>query len=95
MYVAIDGEIVALLARREALVRQAAPLKADDAAVRAPARVEQVIARVRQLASLSPLTLRSLIPLSQLDAWYGEREILQMFERNGYRIEFAPEPAAA
>lgn len=51
-------------------------------------------ARVRQLASLSPLTLRSLIPLSQLDAWYGEREILQMFERNGYRIEFAPEPAA-
>jgi hypothetical protein len=50
-------------------------------------------ARVRQLASLSPLTLRSLIALSQLDAWYGEREILQMFERNGYRIEFAPEPA--
>ncbi|MCR6479460.1 hypothetical protein NU688_25100 [Variovorax sp. ZS18.2.2] len=51
-------------------------------------------AKVRQLASLSPLTLRSLIPLSQLDAWYGERDILQMFERNGYRIEFAPEPVA-
>jgi hypothetical protein len=49
-------------------------------------------AKMRQLASLSPLTLRSLIPLSQLDAWYGERDILQMFERNGYRIEFAPEP---
>lgn len=51
-------------------------------------------ARVRRLESLSPLTLRSLIPLSQLDAWYGERDILQMFERNGYRIEFAPEPEA-
>ncbi|HEX7868391.1 MAG TPA: DUF5672 family protein [Variovorax sp.] len=51
-------------------------------------------AKVRQLASLSPLTLRSLIPLSQLDSWYGERDILQMFERNGYRIEFAPEPEA-
>jgi hypothetical protein len=49
-------------------------------------------ARMRQLASLAPLTLRSLIPLSELDAWYGERDILQMFERNGYRIEFAPEP---
>ena len=51
-------------------------------------------ARVRQLASLAPLTLRSLIPQSQLDSWYGEREILEMFERNGYRIEFAPEPLA-
>ncbi|MBB4219922.1 DUF5672 family protein [Variovorax guangxiensis] len=51
-------------------------------------------AKVRQLASLSPLTLRSLIPLSQLDGWYGERDILQMFERNGYRIEFAQEPEA-
>jgi hypothetical protein len=52
-------------------------------------------AKLRQLASLSPLTLRSLIPLSELDAWYGERDILQMFERNGYRIEFAPEPVAS
>ncbi|CAA2102645.1 DUF5672 family protein [Variovorax paradoxus] len=51
-------------------------------------------AKVRQLVSLSPLTLRSLIPLSQLDGWYGERDILQMFERNGYCIEFAPEPEA-
>jgi SAM-dependent methyltransferase len=51
-------------------------------------------AKMRQLASVSPLTLRSLIPLSQLDAWYGERDILQMFERKGYRIEFAAEPHA-
>jgi isochorismate pyruvate lyase len=47
---ALDTEIVALLARREALVRQAAPLKADVQAVRAPDRVTQVIARVRALA---------------------------------------------
>lgn len=51
-------------------------------------------AKVRRLASLAPLTLRSLIPLSQLDSWYGERDILQMFERNGYRIEFAAQPQA-
>lgn len=48
---AVDAELVALLARRELLVRRAAPLKPDDAAVRAPARVEQVIARVRALAA--------------------------------------------
>lgn len=52
-------------------------------------------ARVRQLVSLAPLTLRSLVPLSQLDSWYGEREILQMFERKGYRIEFPAEPPPA
>ena len=52
-------------------------------------------AKVRRLASLAPLTLASGIPLSQLDAWYGERDILSMFERNGYRIEFAAEPSAA
>jgi hypothetical protein len=52
-------------------------------------------AKARQLVSLSPLTLRSLVPLSQLDHWYGERDILQMFERRGYRVEFAPEPQPA
>jgi isochorismate pyruvate lyase len=46
----LDADIVGLLARRESLVRQAAPLKADVQAVRAPDRVEQVIARVRGLA---------------------------------------------
>ncbi|VTU16379.1 DUF5672 family protein [Variovorax sp. PBL-E5] len=50
-------------------------------------------AKVRRLARLSPLTLRSEVPLSQLDQWYGEREILQVFERLGYTIEFAPEPS--
>ncbi|MBM0277688.1 chorismate mutase [Micromonospora tarensis] len=47
----LDGELVGLLARREALVRQAAPLKSDQQAVRAPERVAQVVARVRTLAS--------------------------------------------
>lgn len=42
--------MVGLLARREALVRQAAPLKSDAQAVRAPDRVAQVVARVRTLA---------------------------------------------
>jgi chorismate mutase/ribosomal protein S18 acetylase RimI-like enzyme len=47
----LDGDLVALLARREALVRAAGRLKADGAAVRAPGRVEQVVARVRGLAA--------------------------------------------
>ncbi|MEW1584858.1 chorismate mutase [Micromonospora vinacea] len=47
----LDRELVGLLARREALVRQAAPLKSDGRAVRAPDRVAQVVARVRTLAS--------------------------------------------
>ncbi|MET8122547.1 chorismate mutase [Micromonospora sp. NPDC005189] len=47
----LDGELVGLLARREALVRRAAPLKSDQQAVRAPDRVAQVVARVRTLAN--------------------------------------------
>ncbi|MEU8421461.1 chorismate mutase [Micromonospora sp. NPDC048835] len=46
----LDAELVGLLARRETLVRQAAPLKSDSQAVRAPDRVAQVVARVRGLA---------------------------------------------
>ncbi|GAA0234323.1 chorismate mutase [Cryptosporangium japonicum] len=49
----LDREIVGLLARREQLVRRAGRLKADSDAVRAPARVEQVIAKVRALADES------------------------------------------
>ncbi|GAA4609986.1 isochorismate pyruvate lyase [Actinoplanes octamycinicus] len=47
---AIDGEMVRLLAAREALVRRAGALKADEQAVRAPARVDEVIGKVRALA---------------------------------------------
>ncbi len=49
----LDEELVALLARRERLVRAAAGLKTDAAAVRAPDRVEQVVARARRLAVAS------------------------------------------
>jgi isochorismate pyruvate lyase len=47
---AVDADLVRLLARREGLVRQAAPLKRDAPAVRAPGRVEQVVARARAQA---------------------------------------------
>ncbi|GAA4954591.1 chorismate mutase [Actinoplanes utahensis] len=48
---AIDAQVVALLAVREEQVRRAAGFKADEQGVRAPARVEQVISKVRGLAS--------------------------------------------
>ena len=49
----LDREIVTLIARRQAWVVQAGELKrgAGDDAVRAPARVEGVVARVRALAA--------------------------------------------
>ncbi len=46
----LDQQIVQLLAARGAYVRQAARFKKDDDAVRAPQRVEQVIAKVKSLA---------------------------------------------
>ncbi|GAA1645458.1 chorismate mutase [Actinoplanes couchii] len=46
----LDADLVRLLARREDLVRRAAPLKTDGHSVRAPERVAQVVARVRALA---------------------------------------------
>jgi isochorismate pyruvate lyase len=48
----IDDELVAILARREQLVRRAGNLKSDESAVRAPDRVEQVIAGVRRRATV-------------------------------------------
>ena len=47
---ALDRQIVGLLAERGAYVSQAARFKKDSDAVRAPQRVEQVIAKVRALA---------------------------------------------
>jgi isochorismate pyruvate lyase len=47
----LDRRLVALLAEREGLVRRAGRLKADTDAVRAPGRVEQVVAKVRGLAT--------------------------------------------
>ena len=46
----IDEEIVALIWRRERLVRLAGGLKDDDAQVRARDRVEEVINHVREAA---------------------------------------------
>lgn len=47
----IDREIVNLLAERGALVNQAASFKKHPDDVRAPARVEEVIAKVRGIAA--------------------------------------------
>ena len=47
----VDRQIVGLLAERAGYVRQAARFKRTDADVRAPQRVEAVIARVRALAA--------------------------------------------
>ncbi len=44
---ALDEQIVVLLARREVLVRRAGALKRTETEVRAPARVEEVVARAR------------------------------------------------
>jgi isochorismate pyruvate lyase len=51
----IDAEVVRLLARRQSLVRAAASLKADEGEVRAPDRVERVVAAVRDRAERSGL----------------------------------------
>ena len=47
----IDAQIVQLLAERGGYVLAAARFKANPAEVRAPQRVEQVVARVRALAA--------------------------------------------
>jgi isochorismate pyruvate lyase len=53
---ALDAELVHRLAEREALVRAAAAFKADAAAVRAPDRVEQVVAAARERAGAAGLS---------------------------------------
>ncbi|WP_344441812.1 chorismate mutase [Kitasatospora nipponensis] len=47
---ALDDRILALLGERVAVVREVARYKSDESAVRAPARVEQVVRRVTALA---------------------------------------------
>lgn len=47
----IDRDVVALLARRGHFVTQAAAFKKTTDDVRAPARVEQVISKVREMAN--------------------------------------------
>jgi len=48
---AIDRRIVALVAERQGWVERAGALKRDERGVRAPDRVEQVVATVRSLAA--------------------------------------------
>ncbi|HEY5346940.1 MAG TPA: chorismate mutase [Rhizomicrobium sp.] len=43
---ALDAELVSLLARRQRYIERAAQIKADRAAVRDEARVEEVVAKV-------------------------------------------------
>lgn len=52
----IDEEMVALIGRRERLVRIAGSVKADAAEVRSPERVEQVVSTVRSLAAESKVS---------------------------------------
>ncbi|SEG76870.1 chorismate mutase [Thermomonospora echinospora] len=52
---ALDGELVRLLADRQRLVRAAATFKTDEQAVRAPDRVERVVAAVRERAAAAGL----------------------------------------
>ena len=46
----LDRKIVRLIAERQQWVVRAGTLKSNEASVRAPARVEQVIKKVRELA---------------------------------------------
>jgi isochorismate pyruvate lyase len=52
----IDHEIVTLMAERQKYVAEAGRFKANPAAVSAPARVEQVIAKVKGMAKDSGLS---------------------------------------
>ncbi|WP_242883337.1 chorismate mutase [Actinomadura litoris] len=52
---ALDGELVRLLAERQELVRAAAAFKRDEQAVRAPGRVEAVVALARERAEAGGL----------------------------------------
>lgn len=51
--------------------------------------------KLRRLDSLDPPTVRCALGEDELDQVWGERDLLQMLERRGYRIEFARAPAAA
>ncbi|MFI6868460.1 chorismate mutase [Nocardia sp. NPDC050406] len=52
---ALDGELIRLLAERQGLVRTAATFKKDEQAVRAPDRVERVVALARERAAAAGL----------------------------------------
>jgi isochorismate pyruvate lyase len=60
---AIDADLIGLLVDRQSLVRAAAAFKTDEQAVRAPARVEHVIALAREraiAAGLAPMVAEAV-----------------------------------
>lgn len=64
----LDRQIVGLLAERTRVVRELTEYKGDEAAVRSPGRVEQVVGKVRGLAEehrmppgIAEATYRTLI----------------------------------
>ncbi|MFC9998755.1 chorismate mutase [Nocardia sp. NPDC127526] len=52
---ALDGELIRLLAQRQDLVHAAAGFKTDEQAVRAPDRVERVVALAKERAAAARL----------------------------------------
>ncbi|MEV6274558.1 chorismate mutase [Nocardia sp. NPDC051832] len=52
---ALDGDLIRLLAERQALVETAATFKTDQQAVRAPDRVARVVASARERAATAGL----------------------------------------
>jgi isochorismate pyruvate lyase len=59
----LDADLIRLLADRQSLVRAAAAFKADEQAVRAPGRVQEVIASAREraiAAGLAPAVAESV-----------------------------------
>ncbi|GAB3165658.1 chorismate mutase [Microbispora hainanensis] len=52
----LDARLTALLAERQRLVRAAAAFKTDEQAVRAPGRVERVVAAARERAEREGLS---------------------------------------
>ena len=71
---ALDAELVKLLALRSGYVAQAAHFKKDTAAVRAPARVEQVVARAKALAfeQGAPESVVEAVYRAMIDAFIQE-----------------------
>ncbi len=70
----IDEQMIALLAQREQWVLQAAQFKKDADAVKAPERVEQVIAKVRAKAvelNANP-EIVEVVYRTMIDAFIGQ-----------------------
>ena len=78
----IDSELVSLIAQRAECVKAAAAFKTDHSAVRAPARVQQVIDRVREKAAAAglPEVIIEKVYRSMIDARnsYAHRILVQV-----------------